>query len=335
MSRTTAAARRPAFLRFAALAVATLALAAAPLPDDKPEGISVDPALPRYAQVKDLKGSVSVIGSSTVCSLLDRQADQFRSANPGVSIEIKGGGSGEAPKALLAGTADLAPMSRPMKATERAEFEKKFGYAPTELVVGLDAIGVFVNKGNPIEGLTVEDVTTLFGEDPAGRKTVRTWGQLGLGGEWQARKVLAFGFRDGTGGASIMKESVLGDANFRDDLKVERVSSSIVNGVGAEPGGVGYASQFYRTKQTRMVPLAAKKGDPFVAPSQSAVSDGSYPLSRKLYVYVNQKPGTPMQPAALEFLRFILSRSGQEIAARDGNFPISGGMATAELAKLR
>lgn len=314
-----------------ALVALSLVAASEPAPQD---GNQVDAAISRYERVKELTGNVRIVGSSTVSGLLARMSEPFRTEYPAVKFDVKGGGSATAVPALLDGTADIAAMSRPMSATEKSEFQAKFGYAPIEIAVGLDAIGVFVNKDNPITSLTVADVAGLFSDGSKGSPTAKTWGDVGLAGEWQGRKVVAFGFRPDSGGSSIMKESVLAGANFRDDLKVQPGATGIVNGVGAEPGGVGYASQFYRSRATKMVPLAASKGAAAIEASRESVLDGSYPLGRRLYVYLNRKSGTAVPPATLEFIRFALSRNGQEVIAKEGNLPLPAGVVAEGRAKL-
>ncbi|MFO0829188.1 MAG: PstS family phosphate ABC transporter substrate-binding protein [Phycisphaerales bacterium] len=321
--------RRGAIAAIVALAASPSILASAPQAD-----APVDSSLPPYERVKELDGRVRIVGSSAVCGMLARASEQFRTIYPKVQFDVRGGGTATAVAALVDGSADIAPMSRAMTAAEVGQFQAAFKYAPTGVGIGFDAIAIFVNRTNPMTSASIDELAAIFGNGARGKSTAKTWGDVGLGGEWRDRKIVVFGSRPDSGGSGLLREAVLADGEFRADMKVQPGSSGIVNGVGADPAGVGYASQFYGSKATRTLALSSAKGAAAVEPSKEAVANGSYPLSRRLFAYVNRKGGTPLPAPTLEFMRFVLSRDGQSIIAREGGFALAAGAASAERAKL-
>lgn len=294
----------------------------------------VDPKIGDYVHAGDISGSVRAVGSSTLSNLLNRWVQDFRLIYPQVQIEVVGGGSGIAMPALIEGKSDLAPMSRPMNRDEIAVFEKKFGYPPTRVIVALDAIAIYVHKDNPVERLTLAQLDGIFSVTRRrGGPEVRRWGQLGAVGEWQDLPVAIKSPASTHGMHGLFRELVLNGGSYRLDLRAEPVSTSIVQGVGAERGAIGFASYFYATLRTKILPVAANEGGPFIAPTQADAASGRYPLTRFLAIYVNKKPGEPVAGASRALLAFICSRQGQEVVARDGNYPLSAEVAARECSK--
>ena len=131
-----------------------------------------------------MAGNLGSIGSDTLNNLMTYWAEGFKKKYPNVNIQIEGKGSSTAPPALIAGTAQLGPMSREMKGSEIEEFEKKHGYKPTRIGVALDSLAVFVNKDNPIKSLSLDKVDAIFSKThKRGGADVTTWGQLGVTGK--------------------------------------------------------------------------------------------------------------------------------------------------------
>ncbi len=321
--------RRLAITLAASIAAATGAEPTTPLAS------AVDDSLPAYTASQNFVDAVIVSsGSSTVTNLLNRWSTAYQELQPGVKFTISGAGSGSAPPALTSGAAQLAPMSRPMNDAEVAAFRARFGYDPTALVVGIDALAVFVNADNPIESLSLEEIDALFSRDlRRGHEPVDAWGDLGLAGELADQPIVVYGFRDTAGGYSLFRDLVLQGGDYRSDISVQPGSSAIVNGVGAYDNAVGYASQFFLTKRTRMVPIRDENGVAH-APDLASCENGQYPLARELYIYINKAPDKSLDPLVADFLRFVLSKQGQAIAAEDGNFPISAALAAEQLAKF-
>ena len=293
--------------------------------------VKIDGRLADYRRVDKLEGKIRSVGSSTLSNLLNRWSESFKLLYPNVDVDITGGGSTMAINGLLENRADLAPMSRPMTAKELADFQAKFGYPPTRITVGLDAIAVYVNKNNPLEAMTLKQVDSVFSlSHKRGGDTIKTWGQLGLSGEWADLDIAPKGPAKTHGMYSIFKEMVLENGEFRYDLKSEPVSTSIVQNIGAEKAAIGFASYFFNSRRTRPVALSTTDVGPYFLPTQQNCLDGKYPLSRFLYVYVNKKPGGTLSPLAGHFLGFICSKQGQETAAKEGNYPLNADISVKE-----
>jgi phosphate transport system substrate-binding protein len=298
--------------------------------------VSVDSALPAYKAVSAISGNLSSIGSDTMNNLMTLWAEQFNKFYPNVKIQIEGKGSSTAPAALIAGTAQLGPMSRPMKATEIDQFEKKFGYKPTEVRTSVDALAVFVNKDNPIKSLTLAQVDAIFSKSRrAGvKEDIKTWGQLGLTGEWGNKPISMYGRNSASGTYGFFKEHVLKTGDFKDEVKEQPGSAAVVQSVTVDRFAIGYSGIGYATAGVRAVPLAEKDGAKAFEATPANAYSGDYPLSRFLLIYVNKAPNKPLDPLTGEFLKLVLSREGQEVVVKDGYFPITSDIAKEESGKL-
>jgi phosphate transport system substrate-binding protein len=297
----------------------------------------LDPGLAAYRSVSGVSGNVSSIGSDTLNNLMTLWAEQFNRFYPNAKIQIEGKGSSTAPPALISGTAQLGPMSRPMKGTEIDAFEKKYGYKPTALRTSVDALAVFVNKDNPIKCMTMAQVDAVFSKSRRHgyKEDVRTWGQLGLTGEWASKPISLYGRNSASGTYGFFKEHALKNGDYKDEVKEQPGSASVVQGVTVDRFAMGYSGIGYATAGVRPVPLAEKEG----ARCYEADSDNSYaatyPLSRFLYVYVNKAPGKPLDPLTREFAKLMMSKEGQEVVIKDGYFPIPATIAKEELNKIQ
>ena len=306
-------------------------LAAAPL---SAQPVQVDASITGYEKTSGVSGNLNSIGSDTLNNLMTFWAEGFQKQYPNVRIQIEGKGSSTAPPALISGTAQLGPMSRAMKAEEIDEFEKKYGYPPTAIRVAVDGLAVYVNKDNPLEQLTLQQVDAIFSKTrKGGGKDVKTWGELGLGGEWAAKPISLYGRNSASGTYGFFKENALYKGDYRDTVKEQPGSASVVQGVTEDRYAMGYSGIGYRTSGVKTVRLAKKEGE-FVGTDAGDVLSGKYPLSRFLYVYVNTAPNQPLDPLVREFVEFVLSKEGQEIVVKDGFLPVSGKIVGEELAKL-
>lgn len=309
-----------------------LALAAAPVAFAQ---VAVDPAIPAYTKTSGVSGNLSSIGSDTLNNLMTLWAEGFKALYPNVNIQIEGKGSSTAPPSLIEGTAQLGPMSRPMKASEIDAFEKKYGYKPTEIKVSIDALGIFVHKDNPLKGLTLQQVDSLFSSTrKLGGKDLTKWGELTLTGEWAGRPVSLYGRNSASGTYGFFKEEALGKGDFKVTVKEQPGSSAVVQGISTDIAGIGYSGIGYKTSSVRALPLG-KSMDQLVEPTAENCLNASYPLARFLYVYVNVKPGQAMDKLTSEFLKYALSKEGQQVVVKDGYFPIPAEIAKGEVGKLK
>lgn len=297
---------------------------------------TVDPKIPAYQQASGISGSLSSVGSDTLNNLMTLWAEGFRKEYPSVRIQIEGKGSSTAPPALIAGTAQLGPMSREMKPTEIDEFEKKYGYPPTAIKVAVDALAVYVNKDNPLEKLTLPQVDAIFskGRRCGAPAEITSWKELGLTGPWATRPLSLYGRNSASGTYGYFKEHALCNGDYKDTVKEQPGSASVVQGVTTDASGIGYSGIGYKTSGVKTLDLATKEGEPFGKADASDVYAGKYPLSRFLLIYVNRPPDRPMDPLVREFIRFVLSKPGQEIVVKDGYLPVLPDIEQTEMKKL-
>lgn len=296
--------------------------------------VQVDPALETYQPVSGVSGNMNSIGSDTLNNLMTYWSESFRSLYPNVNIQIEGKGSSTAPPALIEGTSQLGPMSRKMKDSEKDAFESKFGYKPTEIRVAIDALAVFVHKDNPIQGMTLRQVDGVFSSTYAqGGGDISTWGLLGLSGEWVTRPISLYGRNSASGTYGFFKEHALKKGDFKDTVKEQPGSSAVVQGIAGDIGGMGYSGIGYATSGVRAIPLAGSDGVMYEPTMENCLS-GKFPMARFLYVYVNKKPGEPLDKLTAEFVKMVLSKKGQEIVVKDGYFPLPAAAVQEELAAI-
>ena len=284
----------------------------------------VDPAIPEYARASGISGNLSSVGSDTLANLMTLWAEEFKRVYPNVNIQIQAAGSSTAPPALTERTANFGPMSREMKDNEIEAFERRFGYKPTAIPVAIDALAVYVHKDNPVSGMTLAQVDAIFSSTlRCGYSSpIDTWGQLGLDGAWERRGLQLFGRNSVSGTYGYFKEAALCEGDFKNNVNEQPGSASVVQSVSTSINGIGYSGIGYRTSSVRSVPLAMREGQEyFDATPENAVA-GNYPLARFLFVYVNKEPNRPLQPLEREFVKLIMSQSGQNVVLKDGYIPL-------------
>lgn len=316
------------FVAFLSFSLAGIAIAG--------EEIRVDANIQPYTKAGGVSGNLSSIGSDTMNNLMTYWAEGFNKMYPNVKIQIEGKGSTTAPPALISGTAQIGPMSRAMKPTEIDAFEKKYGYKPTAIRTSLDALAIYVNKDNPLKGLSLPQADAIFSKTRKGgyKVDVQTWDQLGLAGEWAKRPISLYGRNSASGTYGYFKEHALYKGDFKDTVKEQPGSASVVQGVTEDRYAMGYSGIGYTTSGVRAVPLSFKEGEPYKDAEIKNVMNGSYPMARFLYVYINKKPGQPLDPLVKEFITFVLSREGQEVVVKDGFIPLPAPVVQEELKKI-
>jgi phosphate transport system substrate-binding protein len=303
---------------------------------DQPKAVSIDPKLIDYKEGTGVSGSIKSVGSDTMNNLMAAWGEGFKKHYPAVTIEIEGKGSNTAPPALIKGTSNFGPMSRAMKDAEIDDFEKAFGYKPIGLRVAVDTLAVYVHKDNPIKELSLDQVDAIFSKNRKGgaEKDITTWGDLGLTGEWKDKPISLYGRNSASGTYGFFKEHALFGGDYKDSVKEQPGSSAVVQSVGSDKFAMGYSGIGYKTEDVRAIPLAAKgKKDFFEANAENAYS-GKYPMSRALYLYVNYKPNSDLDPLRKEFIKFNFSKQGQEIVIKDGYYPVTSSMAEKSLSSV-
>jgi phosphate transport system substrate-binding protein len=300
------------------------------------QAVAVEKGISAYKKTSGVSGNLSSVGSDSMNNLMTYWAEGFQKQYPNVKIQIEGKGSSTAPTALISGTAQLGPMSRPMKQSEIDEFEKAFGYKPTLIKTSVDGLAVFVNKDNPLNELSLTQADAIFSKTRKGgaRADITTWGQLGLTGEWANRPISMYGRNSASGTYGYFKEHGLYKGDYKDTVKEQPGSAAVVQGVTEDKFAMGYSGLGYKTSGVKALKLAPKDGEPFVSDDAANVLAGKYPLARFLYVYVNKAPNKPLDPLVREFVRYVVSREGQEVVVKDGYLPLPAKVVAEELAKL-
>lgn len=267
---------------------------------------------------------MSSTGSDTLANLMTLWAEDFKREYPNVIIQIQAAGSSTAPPALLERTASLGPMSRQMKETEIQAFEARYGYKPTAVPVALDSLAVYVHQDNPVSGLTLPQLDAIFSSTLrcGMAKAIEDWGDLDLPGSWQSQKIQKFGRNSVSGTYGFFKQAGLCDGDFKNSVNEQPGSGSVVQAISGSLYGIGYSGIGYRTSSVRAVPIAREAGAPYITATATNSMSGDYPLARFLLVYINKKPNVDLPPLEREFIRFILSSTGQESVLKDGYIPL-------------
>jgi phosphate transport system substrate-binding protein len=291
--------------------------------------VKVDPKLPKYKPVQGVSGTIKSVGSDTMNNLMTYWSEGFRKHYPNVKVEIEGKGSSTAMPAMIEGTANFGPMSRTPKQSEINDFEAKLGYKPVTLGTSIDMLAVFVNKDNPIKGLTLAQVDAAFSKTRKGgaKANVATWGDLGLKGNAVNAPISLYGRNSASGTYGYFKEHALAKGDFKDSVKELPGSAAVVQATATDKAGMGYSGIGYKTADVRAVPLAADADSEFIPAEVDYAYSGDYPLSRMLLLAVNYKPGSKLDPLRAEFIKYIFSKEGQEVVVKDGYFPVPASVA--------
>jgi len=283
--------------------------------------------LPVYKKVDGLSGSLNSIGSDTLNNMMTYWGESFTKMYPNVKVSVEGKGSATAPPALIEGTAQMGPMSRAMKEDEISSFEKKMGFKPSKIPVALDSLAVFVNKDCPLKSLSLQEVDAIFSKSRLRENEIdiTTWDQLGLSSEYSKQKISLYGRNSASGTYGYFKEVALKKGDFKDIVKEQPGSAAVVRSITEDKMAMGYSGIGYLTSGVRALPLSSKKGGEAFEANYENVVSLKYPLSRKLYIYYSKNPDKSLGKLEKEFLKFVLSREGQDIAIKDGYLPLTKG----------
>ena len=286
--------------------------------------VEVDSNIPSYSKVSGVSGNINSVGSDTMNNLMALWCEGFSKHYPNVRCQIEGKGSSTAPPALIEGTSQFGPMSRKMKDKEIDAFETAFGYKPTQVPTSIDTLALYVNKDNPLECLTIEQVDAVFSKNRTcgGAKDIVTWGDLGLSGEWSNKPISIFGRNSASGTYGYFKKKALCKGDYKDTVKEQPGSASVVQGITEDINAIGYSGIGYKTSGVKAIQLAKSAGA-CAAPDLANVVSGKYPLGRYLYLYVNKKPNEGLDPLRKEFIKYVISKEGQEVVIKDGYLPLT------------
>ena len=299
----------------------------------------VDSTIASYQPKPGVTGALVVAGSDSMQPVILKAATAFKAVQPGIKVAVQGGGSDAAliqflqdqstirrgdanPKGhLVSGHVGLLASSRQLTEDERMDFRSRYGSDPMEIPIALDAIAIYVHHQNPLASLTLEQADALFSQTRkrGAPNSITTWGQLGLQDGWEQQPVRLYGRDKRSGTRTLFMYMVLLDGDFRSDVKEEPGSAMEILDISRDRLGIGYASIEFKASTVKILPIVAKSEDTPVAPTAGTAADGSYPLTRSLYLYAKRDPKDQLAPEIIEFLRFINSREGQDTLCAQGS----------------
>lgn len=299
------------------------------------QSLAYDGKLEQYERVSGISGNLSSIGSDTLANMMTLWAEDFQRIYPRVNIQIQASGSSTAPPALIESTAQFGPMSRRMRQSEKAAFERQFGYPPTEIRVAIDALGIFVHQDNPIKGLDFIQLDAIFSATLrcGALKPINRWQELGIKSRWATHQIQLFGRNSVSGTYGYFKSTALCDGDFKVNVNEQPGSASVVQGVSASLNGIGYSGVGYQMSGVKLLPIS-KEGTAYIKPTTDNITSGDYPLTRFLYIYINKPPTEKLKAIEAEFIRYMLSENGQKRVEQDGYIALPERFVLQELSNL-
>ncbi len=309
--------------------------------------LSIAPAQ-EYRPTQSVGGTIRSLGNNHMAVLMQYWEQGFRKYQPGIRFEDKMLGTANAIAGLYLETADLALMGREILPIEAIAYRRVFERDPIDIAVATAsfnvpletfAFAIFVNAGNPISRLTMPQVGSVFGCSPQ-----KTWGDLGLTGEWATRPIHRYGYEIGTGlGHFFAQKALGGSSKWNCDLReyankyaadgklLANAGDLMMRDLAADPGGIAFCGFGHKTANVKALALSERDGGPFVELTKANVANRTYPLTRTVYIFIHRKP----DPKVREFLRYVLSPEGQrEVARQDVYLPLTPEMAREQLRKL-
>jgi phosphate transport system substrate-binding protein len=297
-----------------------------------PYTAKVDPGIASYKPVKGLSGTLKGVESNTVNDVTDKWVAGFTRMYPNVKISVDIGGSGQGGPRLTNGSADFAFIAREMMGREELPFVEKFGYKPLAVSVAggslavkafTDCIVFIVNKDNPLNEITYPQLDAIYSatHNRGIKEPITKWGQLGLTGEWADKPIHLWGVEIPNGYDTFVNMHVLGYGQWREGIQSQHTVIPLSDKVAADKYAMAYTGLAWNTNPgTKVLKLIVHPGDPAIEATFENVASQKYPLSRTIYIFANKEPGKPMNPVLREFIRYALSREGQQAVVDDGIF---------------
>lgn len=321
--------------------------------------------LPQHHDVSDLRpytpqqrvsGVIRVYGNNYIPALMKRWQEGFQKFQPSVTFTTDLPGTEAAMSGITSGIADIAFIGREGYRAEIRGFRGRFGYDPLGIEISSGSFGtphktfslqIFTHAANPLKGLTMAQAAAIFGCAGPDGKVIRTWGELGLTGAIASHPIHVYGYQFDTGMAGYFNRVVLHDsgiwnADLKDFDNGHQANGEVINAgvyilraLAKDPDGIAFANLLYANPEVKQIGLAEHAGEPFVLATPETIWDHSYPLHRFSTLYINRKPGAPVDPKVKEFILYILSRQGMQAVADDGAYtPINEKVAEAQRQKL-
>lgn len=300
---------------------------------------------PQYTPAETVSGTLIVWGNDGMAKLQKLWEDGFHKYQPDIRFDDHLYSTAAGIGGLYAGHADLAYMGRDSLPTETLGFYKTFGYNPTRFVAATGAFDVegktfpmvvFVNQENPLKaGLTLQQLDATFGTERrlGAPRDIRTWGDLGLAGEWADKPIHLYAYANDSGfGIFFSGAAMGGSSKWNCDIRqfenindangktITQAGRRVVMALAQDKYGLAYSGIRYATSAVKTVPIAAQSGTPYIMPTRANILNRTYPLLRDIPIYINRIPGKPIDPNVREFMAYILSREGQEMIGREGDY---------------
>jgi phosphate transport system substrate-binding protein len=264
------------------------------------------------------KTTVANIGSDTMVNLAIAWAEAYSKVDPSVSVEVNGGGSGQGVAALINGSCEIANCSRQFEEKEIADFKAKHpGKEPKELMVGYDALSVFVHKDNPMQEISIEELQQLYMKDGK----ISKWSELGVNNIPGAKgnEIILVSRQNNSGTYHYFREAIVGKKN---EMRLGTVdmngSKDVVDLIAKTPNAIGYSGMGYATPQVKHLRVSQKKGEKAVEPTIATTLDKTYPIARPMFMYTGGDPA----PHIKKYLDWIIADGGQKIVAETGYVPL-------------
>lgn len=276
-----------------------------------------------YNVTHGIAGTIISVGSDTMSNLTSVWAEEFSEHYPQVKFQLQAAGSSTAPPAMTHGTANIGPMSRTLKASERDAFISEFGYEPTLVPVALDAITLFVDLDNPVTALSQQQIDAIFSVTRfcGGPGAIEHWSSI-TGSDLFPHRIRMFGRSAVSGTYGLFKDKILCNGDFKAQVAEQPSSTSVVQSVAFFKGAIGYAGWGFQNAGVKLLSVKLSEDRAAIAPSETNIRTGEYPYSRFLYLLINKHPGEPLANPYLEFVRFIYSAQGDAITRREGYVPL-------------
>jgi len=255
------------------------------------------------------------IGSDTMVNLAQAWAEAYAKVEPGVSVEVSGGGSGIGVAALLNGTCDIANSSRKLEPEEETKATEKYGKHPNEHHIGYDALAIYVPLSNPIKEISIEQLGEVYRE---GGK-ISKWSELGVQLPGGDAEIVRVSRQNNSGTYHYFREAIVGKkADFKLGSRQMNGSKDVVDLVANTPTAIGYSGIGYRTDKVKVLNVSKKTGEPAIEPNITTTLDKTYPIARPMFMYT--PPGEPDH--VKKYIAWILSPPGQKIVEESGYVPL-------------
>ncbi len=252
------------------------------------------------------KSTITVKGSDTMVIMAQRWAETYMNTHPDVSVQVTGGGSGTGISALINGTTDICDASRPMKSSEREQLKTRFSSLGVEIKAAKDGLSVYLNEASPVSELSLDQLKSIYTGD------ITNWKDVG----GPDAKIVVYGRENNSGTYVFFRDNVLKGKDYTSTMQSLPGTAAVVNAVGKDKLGIGYGGAAYG-KGIKFAKIKKDAGSPGIAPTAETVKDGSYPLTRYLYMYLKSRPAGDIKT----YIDWILSPEGQAVVTQVGYFP--------------